>query len=72
MILDLTWVSFVDFVLRSWYSICTWFMYDDWLCGVGIGPECSYSLDYFTFLSSMCYLEVVLAIRDSFPRNVLV
>ena len=45
-------------------------MYDGWLCGVGFWTECSYSLDYFTFLSSMCYLEVGLAIRDSLPRNV--
>ena len=33
----LKWISVVDFILWSWYSICTWFMYDDWLCGVGIG-----------------------------------
>ena len=44
-------------------------MYDAWLCGVGIGLS-ALSLDYFIFLSSMCYLEVVLAIRNSLPRNV--
>ena len=30
-------ISFIDFILWSWYSIYTWFMYDCWLCGVGIG-----------------------------------
>ena len=37
VVLVLKWISIVDFILWSWYSICTWFMYDDWLCGVGIG-----------------------------------
>ena len=44
-------------------------MYDAWLCGVGNGLS-ALSFEYFIFLSSMCYLEVVLAIRDSLPRNV--
>ena len=45
-------------------------MYDDWLCGVGIGLSVLILWIIFTFLSSMCYLEVVLAIRDSLPKNV--
>ena len=46
-------------------------MYDVWLCGVGIGLT---FLSFWIILSSCvaCVtLEVVMAIRNSMPRNVL-
>ena len=71
VVLDLRLISFVDFILWSWYSIYTWFMYDVWLCGVGTRLSV---LSFWIILSSWieCVtLQVFLAIRNSFPRNVL-
>ena len=69
VVLDLRWISFVDclmILVFDLYLVHVWWL----VMWSWYWTECSYSLDYFIFLSSMCYLEVVLAIRYSLPRNV--